>query len=109
MSTKVTKWTRYLGDFDQLEVQLTGLTEILPGATVVAKVVDTNDVTTVINGASVTDLTNFIVSVPLNTWLGDPSTATGLYRLFVVLNDVTWPEEGAAEILVKPNFTPPGP
>ena len=106
MSVKVTRWIRYLGDSDQIEIRLGGLTEILPGATVSAKVVDTNDVTTAIAGASVSDLDNFIVTVPLTAWLTDNATQAGRYRLLVTLNDVTWPEFGAAEIEVKPNFTP---
>lgn len=107
MSGNVVKWVRYLGDADQIEVQLTGLEEILPGAQVSAKVVSTTDgATTAITGASVTDLDNYIVSVPLTTWLADNSTGVGTYHLYIELNDVTWPEFGRAEIQVKPNHTP---
>lgn len=95
----VTRWRRYLGDTDSIRLQLGGIDSILPGAQASAKVVR-NGVATALP-ASVIDEANKIVAVTLTTWLADPATVTGTYALRIVLDDITWPEEGEALIEVS--------
>jgi hypothetical protein len=94
----VTRWRRYLGDTDSIQLQLNGIDSIMQGAQATAKVVRNGAATSL--PASVIDSVNKIVSVTLTTWLADPGTATGVYTLRVTLDDVTWPEVGEAQIEV---------
>jgi hypothetical protein len=58
MST-VTKWRRYVGDDDEMNIQLSGLTEILGGAVVTATLTRGAVITPL--PASVDDAVNFII------------------------------------------------
>ena len=101
MST-VTKWRRYVGDTDELNVQLSGLTEILGGAAVSCTL--TRNGTATLLAATVDDAPNFIVKVPLTTFL--TTAAPGTYEVRIILDDVTWPEKGAAELEVTATISP---
>lgn len=103
MSGNVEKWEVRLGDTQQIEIQLTGLDEIPPAATVEAYVVNGEGIETFqLAGASVTDYEERTVSIPLAAWLADGSTIEDTYRLRVRINDLTWPEYGRAVIRVEP-------
>ena len=100
MSANVARWKVNVGDVVQIQVELTGIDEILPGASVEAFILDGEGVETAISGASVLSEPNKIIAVPLATWLA--SAAEDTYELKVRLNDVTWPEFGRAQIQVEP-------
>jgi len=102
MSANVARWTAHLGDLLQIEVGLLGIEEILPGAQVEAFVLNGDGIETTLTGASVSDLEEKIVSVPLATWLADNATVEDTYELKIRLNNVTWPEKGRAQIKVEP-------
>lgn len=94
----VTKWRRYVGDTDQIELSLGGIADpILPGATVSAVAIR-KGVSVTIAGASVTDLANFVVAVPMTTWLATASP--GVHELRIILDGTTWPDQGRAEVTV---------
>lgn len=94
--SQVTKWKRFVGDTDDIVLQLSGLDEILGGAAVSAVVI--RDGVSTALPASVTDAVNFIITIPCTTWLS--TAAVGTYELRVVLDDVTWPERGRCEVVV---------
>lgn len=106
MST-VTKWKFEVGDTASILVQLNGIDAILPGATITAHVV--RGTTSADVPASIISEPDRVASLTLTTWLN--AATPGTYKLRVVLNDLTWPEEGEAEILVLPSSAPapPGP
>ena len=101
-SANVARWKAHLGDLLQIEVGLTGIDEILPGASVEAFVLDGDGIETALVGATVSDLVEMIVSVPLAAWLSNVNTVEDTYELKIRLNDVTWPEKGRAQIQVEP-------
>ena len=100
MSANVARWVAHTGDALQIEVELMGIDSILPGATVEAFVLDSDGSETGIAGASVISEVDKVVAVPLVTWL--TTAVEGTYELKIRLNDVTWPENGRAEIRVEP-------
>jgi hypothetical protein len=97
MSAKVTRWRRFVGDTDSIKVQLTGIDVLAPSAVVVAHLIRNGNADQV-NG-SVTNAGEFEVTIPLTTWLA--TAIVGLYELRIVVDDVTWPERGTAEVEVS--------